>query len=350
MGNKLTAEEGLSRLKNAADLKGGRLLSLEWKTSLGEYQWECSNLNHPPWIAKYGNIVHLGQWCKLCHRELVASKQEKSLDRLIKYVFSKKGIFTPHEWKGSHFRYHFKCRFNHEWNVSYHDMIGYKTWCPECAKIDISLNPFNRKSHFQAEEEAKLVNRTLLEIYKGNTSRHKYMCLTCGKIAKTAPKLIKKGVRCRSCASVEREEKLSPGPGVVALNKYFYSYKSRAPNRGLAFDLTLDQFKELINSNNCFWCNRMLTECGVMIYGSSGRRKLKRNEYGPVMGIDRVDNNLGYVRQNCVPCCKFCNMLKRDTPLQEWLDFLARIRYSPVHTLETIKQQMEESKWSYNLK
>ena len=29
-------------------------------------------------------------------------------------------------------------------------------------------------------------------------------------------------------------------------------------------------------------------------------------------GIDRVDSNGPYIRDNCVPCCSLCNMMKGD--------------------------------------
>lgn len=40
------------------------------------------------------------------------------------------------------------------------------------------------------------------------------------------------------------------------------------------------------------------------------------------MGIDRVDNNIGYTTANSVPCCLFCNRAKGQASTE---DFLTKI-------------------------
>jgi hypothetical protein len=44
-----------------------------------------------------------------------------------------------------------------------------------------------------------------------------------------------------------------------------------------------------------------------------------------VHSIDRVDNSLGYVIGNCVPCCKLCNSMKSNLPKKTFLDHSKRI-------------------------
>lgn len=42
-------------------------------------------------------------------------------------------------------------------------------------------------------------------------------------------------------------------------------------------------------------------------------------------GIDRQDNSIGYKTENCVPCCKFCNLAKSKFTIkefQEWINYL----------------------------
>jgi len=64
-----------------------------------------------------------------------------------------------------------------------------------------------------------------------------------------------------------------------------YEYKSK--ERNLTFRLTLEDFEKLI-SQPCHYCG----------------------EY-EVMGVDRVDNRIGYLLSNSVPCCSECNFMKR---------------------------------------
>jgi len=42
-------------------------------------------------------------------------------------------------------------------------------------------------------------------------------------------------------------------------------------------------------------------------------------------GIDRVDSEIGYVPENVVTACKYCNIAKRDMTKDQFLDLVARI-------------------------
>jgi len=43
-------------------------------------------------------------------------------------------------------------------------------------------------------------------------------------------------------------------------------------------------------------------------------------------GLDRVNNKLGYTLSNVVTCCHFCNRAKSDLPLEEFVEWLQRVR------------------------
>lgn len=89
-------------------------------------------------------------------------------------------------------------------------------------------------------------------------------------------------------------------------------YKVKSKKRNLAFDLSEEEFRNLITSN-CFYC------------GCSPKNEKKMPEYAGSLfynGIDRVDNTRGYSLDNCVPCCIICNKAKRDLTKQEFLDWI----------------------------
>lgn len=67
----------------------------------------------------------------------------------------------------------------------------------------------------------------------------------------------------------------------------FSAYKKAAKNRNLEFLLTKEECTKFFNTN-CAYCN----------------------DINPTLGIDRVDNNIGYTPDNCVPCCSPCNFMK----------------------------------------
>jgi hypothetical protein len=79
------------------------------------------------------------------------------------------------------------------------------------------------------------------------------------------------------------------------------SYKASAAKRGYEFTIKDEDFIKIIHMA-CVYC-------GIP----------------EAMGADRKDNNLGYVLENCVPCCKFCNHMKSDYSLEMFSDHIARI-------------------------
>jgi len=72
---------------------------------------------------------------------------------------------------------------------------------------------------------------------------------------------------------------------------------------GLQGDLTREKILEMIASP-CHYC------------GDKNNR----------MGVDRVENSIGHMLTNCVPCCIRCNMLKRNMPTEAWLFIAPRIK------------------------
>jgi len=45
----------------------------------------------------------------------------------------------------------------------------------------------------------------------------------------------------------------------------------------------------------------------------------------PLNGVDRVDNNLGYIAGNIVSSCKMCNIAKNNHSVDEFLSWIERV-------------------------
>ena len=101
-------------------------------------------------------------------------------------------------------------------------------------------------------------------------------------------------------------------PG-AALRKAFRTSMRSAIVRGLDFLLTFDEFLEMTQSP-CFYCGDVPTQ-------------VKRTVFEEIVlnGIDRVDNNLGYSKENTVSCCKPCNFMKREMSWSDFVEKCARI-------------------------
>lgn len=91
-------------------------------------------------------------------------------------------------------------------------------------------------------------------------------------------------------------------PTIVAeTNTLFYRYKRNALLRKLVFELTRDDFNNLIQKD-CHYCGSMPSR--KVSYSKEFSGKLLFN------GIDRMQNHTGYTIENSVPCCTDCNFLK----------------------------------------
>ena len=75
----------------------------------------------------------------------------------------------------------------------------------------------------------------------------------------------------------------------------YLRYKLSAKARGFEFNINFEDFKKLI-IQPCAYC------------GEEG-----------LNGVDRVDNKQGYVLENCVPCCKVCNMMKYTSNAKDFI-------------------------------
>jgi hypothetical protein len=129
--------------------------------------------------------------------------------------------------------------------------------------------------------------------------------------------------------SLLAKAKIKP-PGHVSYKIKYNSCKKGAVLRGLEFMLTEEEHKSLI-SMPCHYCGKIPQLYNPYSSPSTLSRKYKllldsviRANIN-VNGIDRVDNNVGYVLSNCVPCCPECNEGKSDRPLEDFIDRAYRI-------------------------
>lgn len=107
--------------------------------------------------------------------------------------------------------------------------------------------------------------------------------------------------------------------GEAAWNVYYSKYKYNAEKRDRIFDITFESFKKFCTSN-CKYCGIVPSKVEP-----SGRKTWTVNGTILVNGIDRVNNNIGYIESNCVPCCSQCNAAKKDFTEKQWNEWLDRI-------------------------
>lgn len=156
---------------------------------------------------------------------------------------------------------------------------------------------------------------TAISTFKNTNGKISYLCnCECGKQIAVQPSLFKKE-KIKSCGCNKNTRFL--GNGVATHNRVLGRYKQNAEKRGLEFNLTLEQFKELIHQD-CYYCGAAPSN----VWKSDSKdNSLLYN------GIDRKDNKIGYVIDNCVSSCKACNFLKGSLSSEAFLNLVFKITF-----------------------
>lgn len=99
-----------------------------------------------------------------------------------------------------------------------------------------------------------------------------------------------------------------------------YEYKRKADGRKIDWYLS-DEYAKQMFKESCHYCGIEAT-------------KNQRN------GIDRMDNSLGYIPSNCVPCCTRCNFAKCKLGYDEFIDLCTLIskRFNEQGTLRKSRE------------
>lgn len=145
----------------------------------------------------------------------------------------------------------------------------------------------------------------------------KYLCLCdCGIQKEILGRVIILGLT-KSCGCYSKDVKRASRMSATeyGVSKVLNNYKSKAKERNLEFSLNIEDFIELIGLE-CYYCGEKNTNC------------MKTWENEPKFyynGIDRIDNLIGYTKNNCVACCKFCNFAKNTLSQEEFYSWIDKI-------------------------
>jgi hypothetical protein len=158
--------------------------------------------------------------------------------------------------------------------------------------------------------------------YASGKQRHviwKLRC-HCGKDFEARASIIFRGQQ-SSCGCLTPELKRAPGESGFKTAKT--SYLRGARQRGLDFELTDEQLHMLFTAD-CAYCGKP----PYTISRGSGRGMTdarKKHSAYVRNGIDRIDNDKGYTIDNVKPACKHCNWMRRDMPVDAFLDHVKAI-------------------------
>jgi len=97
--------------------------------------------------------------------------------------------------------------------------------------------------------------------------------------------------------------------------RYIYGqYITSAMKRDIGFNLSFQEFREKLESN-CYYCGSP----------PANKKKKKDGSFFYYSGIDRINNNIGYVDGNVVSCCITCNKAKGGLEKSAFVDWIKRV-------------------------
>ena len=156
---------------------------------------------------------------------------------------------------------------------------------------------------------------TVISFNKRQKNHTYWNCLCeCGNTTVVGSRHLHNG-HTKSCGCVRKNEM-----GVAAFKSMMRSYKVSAKKRNIEFLLSESEFEEIINMD-CFYCGKNPT-----FYFSE--KMMRRNFFNgniEANGIDRIDNEIGYIKSNCVACCKECNFAKADRDVDDFVSWIDRV-------------------------
>jgi hypothetical protein len=154
-------------------------------------------------------------------------------------------------------------------------------------------------------------------------------CICGKKVTRTTYMLTTPKVRVKSCGC-RKEEAYIHGRGhsyapveVLGVRIAIENIKQRSKVRGHLFGLSEVECKDLFLSP-CYYCGAPPSNVATI-------RRRSGNEYFYYSGVDRIDSSKGYVAENVVPACKFCNHAKSDRTTSEFLEWIERA-YLHIHS------------------
>ena len=170
--------------------------------------------------------------------------------------------------------------------------------------------------HAKNEVGNKYGKLTVLERYVyGSGERKKdamWVCeCNCGKRHISSGKNLRRGncSACKVCKFLTGEES--------SFRQLLNQYVQNAKNYGRVFELSEDRFRELVKQS-CYYCGREPSS----VYKRGREAKLADNSFLLYNGIDRMNNSLGYTKENSITCCGICNSAKSDRDIRDFIDWI----------------------------
>ena len=122
----------LETAQQLAEKRGGRCLSVAYKSVRTKMEWECAKGHR--WFAIMHNMMTNGAWCATC-----AGRPILSLEDAREIARERGGECVSKEYKDNSTPLTWQCVEGHRWNACLHAVKDRCSWCPTCLLTTESL-------------------------------------------------------------------------------------------------------------------------------------------------------------------------------------------------------------------
>jgi len=172
------------------------------------------------------------------------------------------------------------------------------------------------KTYFKSLQDG---DRTGKSIFLNMDDEYAYMMCDCTKqySLKLTNTLKNDGnFMCRQCYAERDAANFDAHWGYKAA---YSRIKKDARTADRVFEIKLDEFRYLCQQN-CYYCDS--PPSNLITYRGQNSFTFRYFMYS---GLDRLNNEIGYTRQNVVPCCIICNRAKNSMPFKDFIDWLNKL-------------------------
>lgn len=167
-----------------------------------------------------------------------------------------------------------------------HTSIGYRGICKSCCSKNHKEKKYATKYYYSVKDSP--------DFKKNMTFKNKKAW---EKMKNDPEKMERERLRRTSWYHKSKNE-LSLKP-----ERRYRIYVSAAKQKNRDFLISYEDFIKHFWQKDCYYCGDLVKNAG----------------------IDRLDNNIGYVLDNCVSCCSMCNWMKRSFPEKEFIEKCIKI-------------------------
>jgi hypothetical protein len=237
-----------------------------------------------------------------------------------------------------------------DYGVGLKALKRYELLCKcECGKLKkINRYAFGKVTSCGCDMKSKLTNRavdltnkkfgklTVINLIENYSKKGRHWNCICEckntKIVKSGD-LVNNNTKSCGCLKKERLKETALGNRTFktsSLNRQYFTHKGNAIQRKLT-PLDKETWLKIV-FKPCYYCGSIDNRAGIRSHKKGVKHEslpYTEEEFNrfrvDINGVDRIDSKQDYTFENIIPCCGWCNTMKREHTQKEFIEKISKI-------------------------